>query len=82
MPDGIRYHVLDVWVDGLVGVEGWEGLGVMGPVERLGREGLTRVLRERARGVLGDERLVEEGDGGGDGGEGEEGERGFEGFKD
>lgn len=89
VPDGIRYHVLDVWVDGLVvkGVEGWEGKGdaLMGPVERLGREGRTRVVRERARGVLRDERLVEggggaEADGADDGVEGEE--DGFEGCED
>ncbi|KAL6717987.1 hypothetical protein ACLMJK_004072 [Lecanora helva] len=81
VPDGLRYHVLDVWVDGLVGVEGWEGhVGdVMGPVRRVEREGQTRVLRGRAKEVLGDERLRGEGEGGGEGGdESEEGE--FEGF--
>lgn len=84
VPDGIRYHVLDVWVDGLVETEGWEGVGVMRPVERLGVEGKTKVVRERAREVLGDERLrgVEEGSGddGGDRGSDDEGE--FEGFAD
>jgi len=76
--DGVRYHVLDVWVDGLVGAEGWEGRGLMRPVERLGREGRTKVVRERARDVLGDERL-EGGDTEGDiGGNGEDEE--FEGF--
>jgi len=76
--DGVRYHVLDVWVDGLVGAEGWEGRGLMRPVERLGREGRTKVVRERAREVLGDERL-EGGDTEGDiGGNGEDEE--FEGF--
>lgn len=69
--DGLRYHVLDVWVDGILGADGWEAGGVMGPVEVLGREGGTRVVRERARGVLGDERL------GGAGGVAEE----FEGFE-
>ena len=78
--DGIRYHVLDVWVDGLVGVEEWEDKGLMGPVERWGREGMTKVVRERAKGVLADERLAEGGeegiiDEGGYGGE----EEGFEG---
>lgn len=70
--DGVRYHVLDVWVDGLVGCEGWRGTGVMRPVERLGREGRTKVVRTRVRGVLGDERLREE-EGEEDGGGGEEG---------
>ncbi len=69
--DGVRYHVLDVWV-------GWVGRGLMRPVERLGREGRTKVVRERARDVLGDERL-EGGDTEGDiGGNGEDEE--FEGF--
>lgn len=82
VPDGVRYHVLDVWVDGLVGTDGWEGVQIMEPVERLRREGRTKVLRERARAVLEDERLrgVEEriGDGREDDGADEESD--FEGF--
>lgn len=80
VPDGVRYHVLDVWVDGLGGVEGWREKmeGLMRPVERLEREGRTRVVRGRARGVLEDERLVEGSDGGNESGGDEEGE--FEGF--
>lgn len=59
--DGVRYHVLDVWVDGLVGAEGWEeevrrGV-VMGPVEGLRVDGRTKPVRERAREVVEDERL-------------------------
>ena len=61
VPDGIRYHVCDVWVDGLVEVEGWEGVEIMRPIERLSREGRTRVVKERAKGVLEDERLKDEG---------------------
>lgn len=63
VPDGLRYHVLDVWVDGLEGRE--EGLPegmlerVMGPVQRLAREGKTKVLRERAKEALRDERLMQ-----------------------
>ncbi|KAF6227816.1 hypothetical protein HO173_011918 [Letharia columbiana] len=56
VPDGVRYHVLDVWVDGLLETDEWEGVGVMRPVERLRIEGRTKVVRERAREVLGDER--------------------------
>ncbi len=79
VPDGVRYHVLDVWVDGLVERERWEGVGIMRPVEGLKTEGRTKVVRERAREVLGDERLqgVEESTGD-DRGSDEEGE--FEGF--
>jgi len=61
VPDGLRYHVLDVWVDGLEGQEERmpEGMleRVMGPVQRLAREGKTKVLRERAKEALRDERL-------------------------
>lgn len=61
VPDGLRYHVLDVWVDGLEGQE--EGMPeemlerVMGPVQRLARDGKTKVLREKAKEALTDERL-------------------------
>ncbi len=59
--DGIRYHVLDVWVDGLIGAEGWEKEGrrgaVMKLVEDLRVTGRTKTVRERAREVLEDERL-------------------------
>ncbi|KAK0509375.1 hypothetical protein JMJ35_007769 [Cladonia borealis] len=62
--DGVRYHVLDVWVDGLVGAEGWEEVvrkgGVMRPVEELRVGGRTKTVRERAREVLEDERLKDE----------------------
>ena len=57
VPDGVRYHVLDVWVDGLVEREEWEGVGIMRPVEGLKTQGRTKVMRERAREVLSDERL-------------------------
>lgn len=65
--DGIRYHVLDVWVDELVKVVRDEKKKmeervldtVMAPVRRLGDEGRTKVVRGRARDVLRDERLGE-----------------------
>ncbi|KAL8972531.1 MAG: hypothetical protein Q9183_000508, partial [Haloplaca sp. 2 TL-2023] len=67
VPDGVRYHVLDVWVDELWVVideedeELPEGVGeeVMGPVERLQREGRTKVVKGRARDVLMDERTAQ-----------------------
>lgn len=61
VPDGMRYHVLDVWIDGLEDVA--EAMDeetlkvVMGPVRKLAKGGKTKMLRERAKGVLGDERL-------------------------
>ena len=84
--DGVRYHVFDVWVDGLLGAEGWEGQRgvVMRPVVKLGREGRTKIVRERARAVLEDVRLKES-EKDGSGGEAEERGEGdedgeFEGF--
>jgi len=60
--DGLRYHVLDVWVEELDRVdEGREGKcpveALMGPVRKLEEEGRVKNVRERARECLGDERL-------------------------
>lgn len=69
--DGLRYHVLDVWVDELDRVDGKrEGIvpvkHVMRPVRRLEAEGRTKKVRERARECLEDERLSDwENDGNG-----------------
>ncbi|KAL8722474.1 MAG: hypothetical protein Q9225_001038 [Loekoesia sp. 1 TL-2023] len=63
VPDGVRYHVLDVWIDELEGVVGEEGIDVgmgemlMEPVKRLEREGRTKVVRRRAKEILEDERV-------------------------
>ncbi|KAL9594679.1 MAG: hypothetical protein Q9219_006899 [cf. Caloplaca sp. 3 TL-2023] len=65
VPDGVRYHVLDVWVDGLeavvMGDEGKKRKDVVGslmePVRGLEKGGRTKVVRRRAREVLEDERL-------------------------
>lgn len=79
VPDGVRYHVLDVWVDELEALfregEEEEGEGgregcddkrrsavldmVMGLVEGLARDALTKGVRLRAKEVLADERLQE-----------------------
>lgn len=63
VPNGLRYHVLDVWVDELEKVESeWEEKRdiltvIMEPVEKLARKGATKVVRESAKECLGDERL-------------------------
>ncbi|KAL6704787.1 hypothetical protein ACN47E_007591 [Coniothyrium glycines] len=66
VPNGLRYHVLDVWVDEMEKVEGeeWGGEGkkealeaVLGPVERLSREAKIKTVREAARECLADERV-------------------------
>lgn len=83
VPDGVRYHVLDVWNDGLVETEGWEDTEVMRPVKRLRAEGRTKVVRERAGEVLGDERLKGDQDMGGGDEEGKDGEEDeFAGFEE
>ncbi|MCJ1245012.1 hypothetical protein MMC30_002213 [Trapelia coarctata] len=67
--DGLRYHVLDTWVEELDGVDvGREGVcpveRVMGPVQKLEKEGKTKKIRERARECLSDERLKDWSSGG------------------
>ncbi|KAF2637109.1 hypothetical protein P280DRAFT_472625 [Massarina eburnea CBS 473.64] len=65
LPNGLRYHVLDIWVDELEKVEeGWakeemrEALGrVMEPVEKLAKDGRLKVVRTAAKECLADERL-------------------------
>ena len=59
VPDGLKYHVLDVWIDGLESVETSDVdiRQFLRPIEILGREGRTKKIRERAREVLGDDRL-------------------------
>ena len=88
--DGIRYHVLDIWVDELVKVVADEKKveekvleSIMAPVRRLGDEGRTKIVRSRARDVLRDERLreiVNMGGGGGD--EGDDDDETWEGIED
>ncbi|MCJ1400718.1 hypothetical protein MMC11_003926 [Xylographa trunciseda] len=60
--DGLRYHVLDVWVEELSRVDGKrEGQcpveDVMRPVRRLEKDGRTKKVRERAGECLADDRL-------------------------
>ncbi|KAL5116728.1 hypothetical protein ACEQ8H_005340 [Pleosporales sp. CAS-2024a] len=64
IPNGLRYHVLDVWVDELEKVRGgWEKSDevlevLVKPIEALGNDGVLRVLRDAARECLADERLM------------------------
>ena len=60
--DGLRYHVLDVWVDELDKIdEGREGVCpvelLMEPVRTLAKEGMSKTLRTRAKETAGDDRL-------------------------
>ncbi|MCJ1439201.1 hypothetical protein MMC27_008592 [Xylographa pallens] len=60
--DGLRYHVLDVWVEELSRVDGKrEGQcpveEIVRPVRNLEKDGRTKKVRERARECLADNRL-------------------------
>jgi ribosomal RNA-processing protein 1 len=63
VPNGLRYHVLDVWVDELEKVEEhWEGKEdtlerILAPVEKLAKEGRGKTVKQSARECLEDERL-------------------------
>jgi ribosomal RNA-processing protein 1 len=65
VPNGIRFHVLDVWVDEveMVGLleEGEGNLEVLEmllePVRKLAKESPTKAVRKKAKEVLEDERL-------------------------
>lgn len=64
IPNGLRFHVLDVWVDELEKVDeewGSDKRGMLeelcAPVERLAKEGKLKVVRTAAKECLGDERL-------------------------
>ncbi len=67
VPDGLRYHVLDIYVDEMEkALQSMEAGDVqeavnelLGPVEVLGKEGLSKCVRDRAKKeVLADERVV------------------------
>lgn len=64
IPNGLRFHVLDVWVDELEKVDGEWGVekrevleALCAPVEALAKEGRLKVVRNAAKETLGDERL-------------------------
>lgn len=60
VPDGLRYHVLDVWVDAVLECDDSESedKGLLEPVQAVAKGGKTKVLRGRAKAVLDDERLL------------------------
>lgn len=66
IPNGLRYHVMDVWVDELEKVEGeeWEKdenketlETLMQPIEKMAKDGVLKPLRNAAKECLADERL-------------------------
>lgn len=67
--DGLRYHVLDVWVDELENVDGEEAQAplqvLMEPPRRLTKaKGAAKALKDRAKECVGDERLEHWGEAG------------------
>lgn len=69
-PDGLRYHLLDIWIDEIekaleIDPESGKPVGevpmemLLAPVERLKKESAHRPVRIRAGETLDDERLVE-----------------------
>ncbi|KAL4872778.1 nucleolar protein,Nop52-domain-containing protein [Aspergillus spectabilis] len=69
-PDGLRYHVLDIWIDEIekileIDSETGKPVGqipielLLGPVEKLRKESPHKPVRVRAQETLDDERLVE-----------------------
>lgn len=62
VPNGLRYHTVDVWVDELEKVDAKRVAPVevlLEPVRRLGRDSLTKAVRRRVQEALEDERLVD-----------------------
>jgi ribosomal RNA-processing protein 1 len=66
IPNGLRYHVMDIWVDELekIGGEEWAKEAkrdtletLMVPVEKMAKEGKMKPLRAAAKESLADERL-------------------------
>ena len=66
IPNGLRYHVMDVYVDEMEKVEGeaWEKEDkketvetLVLPIERMAKEGKLKTLRNAAKEVLADDRL-------------------------
>jgi ribosomal RNA-processing protein 1 len=62
VPDGMRYHVIDVYVDELDRADAARAgevpiAVVLGPLRRLGKESLNKVVRAKVEEALRDERL-------------------------
>ena len=62
IPDGLRFHVVDVYVGELDEVDTERDAPlekILAPLRKLGRETRTRAVRDRVREALNDERLVD-----------------------
>jgi ribosomal RNA-processing protein 1 len=64
IPNGLRYHVIDIYVDELarlweVGKDKMPTEVLLRPLRNLGKKSLTKTIRERVKEALEDERLKE-----------------------
>ena len=62
IPDGLRYHMIDIYVDELDAVDSDRESGMplemlLGPVRLLGRQSHNRIIRKRVKEMLQDPRL-------------------------
>jgi ribosomal RNA-processing protein 1 len=61
IPNGLRYHMIDIYVDELEKVEdedkSWPVEQLLAPLQALGKESPTKSIRERVKVALEDERV-------------------------
>jgi ribosomal RNA-processing protein 1 len=61
IPNGLRYHMIDIYVDELEKVEeeekSWPIEKLLAPLQALGKESPTKSIRERAKVALEDDRV-------------------------
>jgi ribosomal RNA-processing protein 1 len=61
IPNGLRYHMIDIYVDELEKVEdeeeSWPVDKLLAPLQALGKESPTKSIRERVKVALDDERV-------------------------
>lgn len=61
VPNGLRYHIIDVYVDELEKADAMKKIPlnkVLAPLRRLGKETITKTVRTRVQEALDDKRLV------------------------
>ena len=64
IPDGLRYHLMDIYVDELDNIDPVKGSempleNILEPIRYLGRQSPNRIVRKRVKTLLDDPRLAE-----------------------
>ena len=64
IPDGLRYHLMDIYVDELDNIDPVKGSEmplekILEPIRYLGRQSPNRIVRKRVKTLLDDPRLAE-----------------------